>query len=159
MSVASRLKIVATVVLTLSNLAACHFQAGVKDSTGGAGTISTGVGGIGGVATAGTTGTLGAAGSLGLPPTMTMPAVNCVGLQCQQSTCVTGNCTVTCPMGQRTTISGTIWRDCKKQPPASRCAVAAPGAKASRSKGHEKWIDLSLTSPSRGARRIPCRAR
>jgi hypothetical protein len=116
MSVTSRLMIVAAAVLTLSNLAACHFQAGVKDSTGVAGTIGTGVGGIGGVATGGTTGTLGAAGSLGLPPTMTMPQVNCVGLQCQQSTCVTGNCTVTCPMGQRTTISGTIYDPAAKVP-------------------------------------------
>jgi hypothetical protein len=95
----------------------CHFQAGVKDGAGSAGTGAagnltgaagtTGAAGLGGGNPAGTSGS---AGSLG----MLKP---CSGLECQQSTCLVGDCKVpACKPGEHTTVSGKIFDPAGKTP-------------------------------------------
>ena len=105
----------------------CNYAAGVKgDPTGAAAAGSAGAGTPTGAGTAGSTGaagttsmmstgtagspfnfggqymSTGAGGSMG----QTGP---CQNIACQSSTCRGAGCTVTCPAGQRTTVSGTIF--------------------------------------------------
>jgi hypothetical protein len=93
-------------------LGACSFKAGVQGvpQTGTAGTTSAGA--------AGTSAGPGAAGSTGTAGTLSMttgtggmpaPPAPCSNLRCKQSTCQGANCAVTCPAGQRTTVSGTVY--------------------------------------------------
>jgi hypothetical protein len=103
----------------------CNFRAGVHDPSGaagatgmaGAGAAGTGAAGMGtaGTGTAGVMATgsggaiyTGVGGSTGTGGAI-QPAM-CTNLECQQSTCrnVGGSCKVTCPAGQRTTVSGII---------------------------------------------------
>jgi hypothetical protein len=94
----------------------CHFQAGVKDDQGSAGTGAAGKisgaagmsGAAGAIATAGTNG---AAGMIG------PPLRPCAGLECQQSTCILGDCKVpACKPGEHTTVSGKIFDPAGKTP-------------------------------------------
>jgi hypothetical protein len=86
----------------------CHFQAGVKDETGTAGTGSA-AGTSGKAGTTGTAGT-GLAGTTGAAGTGVVVGKPCEGLECQQQTCKVGDCKVpACAPGQRTTVSGKIY--------------------------------------------------
>jgi hypothetical protein len=94
----------------------CHFQAGVKGDEGAAGTGAAGkIAGAAGMSGAagivGTAGTTGAAGAIG------PPLKPCAGLECQQSTCLLGDCKVpACKPGEHTTVSGKIYDPAGKTP-------------------------------------------
>jgi hypothetical protein len=109
--------------VALAGAVGCNFMAGVK-SNGATGAAGAGMGMTGAAGTAsGAAGATGAAGTgtggspfnFGNQYGMTGAAGTtvqtgpCQGLQCQQSTCQGPGCTVTCPAGSRTTISGTIF--------------------------------------------------
>ncbi|HXI57130.1 MAG TPA: carboxypeptidase regulatory-like domain-containing protein [Polyangia bacterium] len=69
-----------------------------------------------GTGTGGSPGQGGSTGSGGSAP-KPMPQTPCENLQCKQSTCNKGNCTVAaCPGGARTTVSGTIMDPAGKVP-------------------------------------------
>jgi hypothetical protein len=107
---------VAFVVGVSAAFVACNFQAGVNDNTSGT---------AGGVGTTGASGSTGAAGSAtgqgGSPFNFGMQYMStgaggsvaqsgpCTKLTCQESTCKGQGCTVTCPPGMRTTISGKVF--------------------------------------------------
>jgi hypothetical protein len=81
--------------------------AGIRVGADG-GPIAPGTGG-----SPGQGGTSGSGGSTVMP----MPQTPCENLQCKQSTCNKGNCTVAaCPGGARTTVSGTIMDPAGKVP-------------------------------------------
>jgi hypothetical protein len=95
----------------------CNFRAGVQNNptgaagvTGAAGTGTAGAGGAGGMDMTGVGGSPFTFGNqFGGAGGTTGQSEPCENLQCQQSTCRGGTCTVTCPAGQRTTVSGTVY--------------------------------------------------
>src|SRR5262249_50224045 len=106
---------IGAVVAILGLAHGCHFQAGVKDETGTAGTGSA-AGASGKAGTTGAAGT-GLAGATGAAGTGVVVGKPCEGLECQQQTCKVGDCKVpACPPGGRTTVSGKIYDPAGKTP-------------------------------------------
>jgi hypothetical protein len=119
----SRVFSIGATALLLWAAQGCNFSAGLRTNGGAAGVGTAGASGTAGVAgtsgaagdngTAGAVGTAGAFGTAGAPP----PPAACTNLQCQQSTCGSGTCTVpACPNGGRTTVSGKIYDPAGKTP-------------------------------------------
>ncbi len=105
---------------TLAGAGACNFMAGVKDAphpTGLAGSSGTGVGAAGSTGAAGATsgGMAGSPIDFGKQYMQTGAGGSvaqmgpCNKLTCAESTCKGAGCTVTCPAGQRTTVSGKVF--------------------------------------------------
>ncbi len=95
------------------SIGACTFSPHAVGSAGSGASTGTGTGltsGTGGSTVAGT-GLTSGTGAAPLPPSP------CQGLQCQQSTCKTGNCTQpACPGGALTTLTGKVYDPAGKVP-------------------------------------------
>jgi hypothetical protein len=105
---------IVAVASALVGVGACNFMAGVKNDPTGTG--AAGSGGAAGSDAGAMTGYAGAPTD-GSPFDFGMQFVNtgsggsgpCMNLTCQQSTCRGAGCSVKCPLGERTTVSGTIF--------------------------------------------------
>jgi hypothetical protein len=113
--------VVALGVGIVAPLGACNFTAGVKSPPPVDAAGTTGAGGsVGGTGNAGSSGNVDAASPFDFGGQYTSSGAGgggpCTGLTCQQSTCRGQGCSVTCPVGYKTTVSGKVYDPAGKTP-------------------------------------------